>query len=117
MRWFILVCPAWWEGVLTSRSVDHDESVGDGRLDPAVEAQGVALAPTLAEHLLDVVGVQVHVHRLVDVVDVADLAVTPGGDGVAGEEAEAVLSTHEVPVLRFSGSPLARLSMALRTAT
>lgn len=63
----------------------------------------MALAPALLDDLLGVVGVQVQVQGVVRVVDVADLALAGVVDGVAGEEAEAVLFKARGPDAHLLG--------------
>lgn len=77
--------------MLTSRSIDHDKGGRQRCFNPALKGERVTLAPSLLEHLPDVLWVQAHVHRLLRVVDMEYFTLAPSVDWVARKQAEAVL--------------------------
>lgn len=77
---------------LTPWSIDHDKVGGHGHLQkPALPRQRVHLSPSLGQGLSDIVGMQTHVHGVIRVVDMDNLALAIGSEGMLGKQGQPVL--------------------------
>ena len=69
----------------------------------------MAFSPALFKDFFDIVWMEAHVHRLVRVVNVADLALSPDINGMSSEKTKAVLLKSRCSYAHSFGACLAQI--------